>query len=97
MHRLRNLFDELLDLPPSVRQSRIQELSLESIDRERLLTMLTFDDALNLPHEERMTYVDSLGLPHSVAARLHRMLHSKNTLQEMIGKSVASVLQNWQI
>jgi len=71
---IRRYFDELIELPPSMRSERMVGLDLPMEVIERLGAMLLFDELSTLAHEDRLARVKSLDLSEGTRVLLARML-----------------------
>ena len=94
-HALRELFDEVVELSPEVREARIAALDLPTAMSVRLQAMVVFDEIVELAPALRKARVAELDLPDAVRARLHAMLAADTTARTLVKASRPAAIERF--
>jgi serine/threonine-protein kinase len=81
---LRQLFDEIVELPAALREARIGALDVAEGIRTSLRMMLAFDELVQLAPERRMHELANLNLTDSDRLRLQSMLTAESKVPELL-------------
>ncbi|HSE13315.1 MAG TPA: tetratricopeptide repeat protein [Rudaea sp.] len=89
---LRELFDEVVELPPEVREAKIASLDLPPALGVRLQAMVVFDELVELAPELRPARIAELNLPEAVRSRLQAMLAADTKAPALLKASAAEAI-----
>jgi len=89
---LRQLFDEVVELAPEVREEEIASLDLPPAIGLRLQAMVVFDDLVERAPEQRQARIAELDLPEQVRARLDAMLAADTQAPVLLKASAAEAI-----
>jgi hypothetical protein len=92
---LRELFDQVVELSPEVREARIASLDLPTALSVRLQAMVVFDEIVELAPALRKARIAELDLPDAVRARLHAMLAADTTARTLVKASRPAVVERF--
>jgi len=89
---LRELFDEVVELPPEAREAKIASMDLPPAIGVRLQAMVVFDDLVELSPAQRHARIAALNLSEAVRARLEAMLVADTRAPALLKASAAEAI-----
>jgi eukaryotic-like serine/threonine-protein kinase len=81
---LRHLFDEIVELPPSLREAKIGALDIGEAARANLRMMVAFDELIRIPPDQRDDELANLTLTDADRVRLKHMLATDARVPELL-------------
>jgi serine/threonine-protein kinase len=90
---LRQLFDEIVDLPPALREATIIALNLPEEIRANLCTMVTFDELIQYAPEQRAHVLANLNMTDSDRIRMQHMLATDASVPGLLQATAAEASQ----
>ena len=86
---LRQLFDEIVELPPVLRDTRISALDIAEDMRNDLRIMVSFDELMQHAPEQRIRELEKFNLTDADRKRLRQMLTSDARVPELLQATAA--------